>query len=125
MKGNTRDKFIEDCEKIMVFCQSTNCSKCGQKDIPFPRCMGVYLAEHLLADGWIRPPCLYIHQFNKEKQKVVVECEILYATATTFKVRLADGRELELPKKFIGYTVFLTREAAEKALEDAEDKNNV
>lgn len=45
--------------------------------------MLVGVADYLLANGVIVPPLrtvgdkLYIHQFNKALQKVVVECEIV------------------------------------------------
>ena len=84
-----------------------------------------YLADYLLANGVIVPPLrtvgdkLYIHQFNKVLQKVVVECEIVNVEENgVYKVRLADGRRLSLLIEFIGRTVFLTKEEAEEKLRE-------
>lgn len=81
------------------------------------------LADYLIANGVVvRFPKvgkkIYIHQFDNKMKKVVVECKIINQNSAKelFKVKLADGRRLTLLYQFIGKTVFLNREDAEKAL---------
>lgn len=81
------------------------------------------LAEYLLANGVVVQfpkvgKKIYIHQFDNNMKKVVVECKIINQNNAKelFKVKLADGRRLTLLHQFIGKTVFLTKEDAERAL---------
>lgn len=87
------------------------------------------LADYLIANGVIVQfpkvgKKIYIHQFDNKMQKVVVECKIIKQNNAEelFKVKLADGRRLTLLYQFVGKTVFLTKEDAERALKGVTDK---
>ena len=99
------------------------CDVCDRPIEDCEACKNEQLAEFLLANGVIVPPCkvgekIYIHQFDNKMKKVVVECEIIEHNEAEelFKVKLADGRILTLLFQFIGKTVFLAREEAEQKL---------
>lgn len=80
------------------------------------------IADYLIENGVIVPPCktvgdkIYTYRFDNEYKKCVVETTIIKLTDKGYLVQLADGRKLELDNDFIGKTVFLTREQAEKAI---------
>lgn len=81
------------------------------------------IADYLIANGVIVQfpkvgKKIYIHQFDNKMQKVVVECKIIKQNNAEelFKVKLADGRRLTLLYQFVGKTVFLTKEDAERTL---------
>ncbi len=64
---------------------------------------------------------VYIHQFDNEFKKVVVEAKVIDITDTSYITKLKDGRKLSLPHQFVGKTVFLTRKAAEAKLKEMEE----
>ena len=86
------------------------------------------IADHLIANGVIVPPYksagdeIYIHQFDNNEKKVVVECGIIECDTANewYIVKLKDGRILNLLFAFVGKTVFLTKEEAERALKECE-----
>lgn len=87
------------------------------------------IADSIIADGWTKPVYtiggkLYIHQFDNALNKIVVECEIIQVNEADelLRIETEDGRVLNLTFRFVGKTVFLTREEAERALK-GENKN--
>lgn len=97
------------------------------------------IADDLLADGWIRPPCkvgqtIYYHfQFSNKRilpfvQRAKVKQIFCLDTKMKFKieVELIDAKEKGIMKFFnfddFGKTVFLSREDAERALKGDEGK---
>ena len=62
---------------------------------------------------------VYFHQFDNDCKKVVVEGKIIKTSknASECTVVLKDERKLLFSVDFLGKTVFLTKEEAEKALE--------
>ena len=112
-------KLLKQAEKQQILN-----AVCGDIDslIDSPR-GAEFIADYLLANGVILPPCkvgdkIYIHQFDNKMKKVVVECEIIEHNEAEelFKVELTGGRILTLLFQFIGKTVFLSPEEADKAL---------
>ena len=67
-----RERLIELCDNIITSCESSLCADCGHDKIDYPNCMAVHFADHILADGWIRPPCkvgdmvYYLHEICDE-----------------------------------------------------------
>lgn len=89
-----------------------------------------FIADDLIADGWIRPPCkvgdkVYVLQEGKVINYFVLEISKHYNGTMYFEVVPQDTRGcpqwFNLRNRFadedIGKTVFLTKEEAEKELE--------
>lgn len=90
------------------------------------------LADHIIADGWMRPPCkvgqtVYQTQPTRNRvQEYEVTAHKFNGSCYFFSWVLKDGKgiyeNVEGFSEFqIGATVFLTREEAEKALKGGED----
>lgn len=74
---------------------------------------------------WIHLPCrlnlskeLYRYMFDDDYNKIVVKCKVGEVTGYGFELIHHDGRRWKYGYDRIGKTVFLTREEAEKALEE-------
>lgn len=85
-----------------------------------------YIADHLLANGVVVPPC-YIGQkvwfvpSNANRRRIIettVE-KVVVKTGGTY-IKLACNTMYETSCRSIGKTVFLTREEAEQALKGGE-----
>ena len=89
------------------------------------------LADHILADGWIRPPCkvgdtLYVISQMKDKRILpfVNEYEATYIQVGKRKCKVyheQDGFIKIFLQDDFGKTVFLTREDAERALKGGDE----
>ena len=100
-------------------------------DIPVDRLPNVdAIVDHLLAAGVIVPPCkvgdvVYCVQdvFNESNLQVetIVKKRIIDFVASASFIAESDG--LIFAEIDFGKTVFLTREAAEKALEERREKD--
>jgi hypothetical protein len=93
-----RDRLI----RLINHC--TSCEECRDEDI----------ADHLLADGVIVPPCKVgdtVYWYNMGGEIAEAKVKML-----GFAVRHSKGFEYDVPFDAFGKTVFLTREDAEKAL---------
>lgn len=87
------------------------------------------IADYIIADGWIRPPCKV-----GDKVYVIFKNEIYKATVFSMKIETEDDHYLTLIKVKVfdkismfkvfifGKSVFLTREEAEKALQEVKGK---
>lgn len=78
-------------------------------------------ADHLLADGWIRPPCkvgqmVYQTDGTRIYESCITHIEI-YSFATVF---YTDG--VTFDETAIGQSIYLTREQAERALAERSEK---
>lgn len=116
-----RDKLIEliriASHELTSRCVG-DCGDCADK-----------IADHILADGWIRPPCkvgdtVYADTLGEIEGFVVVSIELAY-TANGFEGEfVVTSGKYPLLFKFdnIGKTVFLAKEEAEKALKGVEQK---
>ena len=75
---------------------------------------------------WVHLPCrlnlpeeLYRYMFDNDNNKIIVKCKVGKITGYGFTlVHYLDGREWNYTYDRIGESVFLTREEAEKALEN-------
>ena len=116
-----RDKLIEliriASHELTSRCVG-DCGDCADK-----------IANHILADGWIRPPCkvgdiLYVISNDKQILPFVVN-RIIITDYIKIKVDYIAGRDYEIKYLLLqhfGKTVFLTKEEAEKALKGVEQK---
>ena len=131
-----RDRLIElikDIAPDLVAKCGDECDKCTHGD-----CVGK-LADHLLSEGIIVPPCkvgqtVYVpwrYAFQRGVAIVTVQEIKLYDTNTShfmFFIDMESDNECFnqsfggwKTEKSIGKTVFLTREEAERALERSEN----
>lgn len=98
---------------------------------------GNFLADYLLANGIICPPCKVGDTVYKISRNIVRKCEVVYlgisadekCSRLNFVENHADGtfyKSYSMVFDVIGKTVFLTREEAEKALAErmATDERN-
>lgn len=82
------------------------------------------IADYLLKNGVIilphklnLPDELYRYMFDDDRRAVVVKCKVVKITGYGFTLKHpTDGREWEYTYNSLGYTVFLTKEEAEKSL---------
>ena len=100
---------------------SYECKLCTKKDVSCTRCSGEKLADYLLANGVIVPPCkvgdeiYYLFPQQGIQRAFVRRIQIgKYGVAICTKYGATLISE-------IGKTVFLTREEAEKALKEREN----
>ena len=88
-----------------------------------------YLADHLLSNGVIVPPCKVGDKVYKITRNKVKECEVVFIGLSadercshfTFVERYANGtfyKSYSMGFYVIGKTVFLTKEESEKALKE-------
>lgn len=128
-----RERLIELLNYIS--CKAECCSaldggRCGDLD-KLDRCQIEAIADYLLADGWIRPPCkvgdtVYVINDWEVEETTVLSIKIESTDShwiTSVKAKIIDhGIKFKeghwyMFKTFVfGKTVFLTREAAEEAL---------
>lgn len=90
------------------------------------------LADHLLANGVIVPPCKVGDKVYKITRNKVKECEVVFIGISAkekcsyfnFVENYADGtfyKSYSMDFDVIGKTVFLTREEAERKLKELKD----
>ena len=128
--ADMRDRLIEliephmsglACEFESGSCELTNCRSCNARA----------LADHLLANGVILPPCKVGDVVYKISRNQVKACEVVFIGISkdencsyfNFAENYADGtfyKSYSMGFGEIGKTVFLTREEAEKALREKE-----
>ena len=126
---NDRDRLIEliadiqnDFEKWCV-----ECAEDGHKD---HQPLGEYLADKLLQNGVIVPPCkvgdtVYMIFENEIRELRVISLSYLFSSSFNhFNLHTENSRGavLSYEMKDIGKTVFLTKEEAEKALAERSKK---
>jgi hypothetical protein len=86
------------------------------------------VADHLLADGWIRPPCKVGDKMYYDGEHFASHCkgEIMEATVAFINTEVCSTFRGEVDMVFdfdcFGKTVFLTREEAEAKLKESESK---
>lgn len=123
-----RDRLIELIKRDNcmnpLFC-SSKCKYAESDD-----CHSERLADLILADGWIRPPCkvgdktfLLLEKIKGGYDIVESQCVRIVADehSTTYSMYLACeaiGNTLEFGCEDFGKTVFLTREEAEQKLKE-------
>ena len=114
-----REKLVKLMNEADGECLNVGCTTCvflREDD-----CCDQRIADHILADGWIRPPCkvgqtVYCIRYDIKRKPFIKPLEVL--TITIY----ANGRFTVITTKedIWGKTVFLTKEDAEKALKGVE-----
>lgn len=118
-----RDRLIE-LIKQNRHCKDEDCSKCSSNGI----CFTHREVDHILADGWMRPPCKTGQIVYLIKDGFIERCEVegIHYTRRSNYVRIRPFHQEYLGNwsvyykpsiRSFGKTVFLTREEAKKALE--------
>ena len=117
-----RERLIELIVNADTY-DSYECKLCTKEDTSCTHCNAGKLADHILADGWIRPPCkvgdiLWIPSVisNKVYSKVIKEILIHEKDGEIGKYVYASSAYF--PFDDIGKTVFLTKEEAEEKFKE-------
>ena len=145
-----RERLIELLVKSTQKCDSTDCNRCKYWNTN--DCGAARMADHILSDGWIRPPCkvgdtvYVIDLFDYEPCKKSGECgdvcpylhaeygvgyecsktkcgEKPYECVVIKPQKINDIQQVFDFYDRIGRVVFLTPEEAEKALAERQGKN--
>lgn len=133
-----RKKLIELIMQSTQKCDSTDCNRCKYWNTN--DCGAARMADSVISDGWIRPPCKpgdelfrVVELLNGERfvvEGIAFEYTETFLSGTTEKriFFLANGEDLTRRRYSIwleisafGKTVFLTREEAEKSLKEREN----
>lgn len=129
-----RDRLIDLLQKRSCFYNKCNgpCSNCGYVTIDEDDIGS--LADHLLANGVVVPPCkvgdtVYVINEWEVEETAVFSMKIesvdsgwvvfLKARVTDYAIKSKDGYASVFKTFIFGKTVFLTREEAERALKGA------
>lgn len=118
-----REKLIELINESEILCDS-----CGESSSSY---CAEAIADHILADGWIKPPCKPVDKVYIISRNKVKECKVVFvgisgnemASYFVFVEYDADGNfraSYSITFDKIGTIVFLSREDAEKALKGVE-----
>jgi hypothetical protein len=115
-----RDKLIEVLETTRGYCRDRTCNDC-EYDKEGVRCKNVMIADHMLADGWMRPPCkvgdkVYCVEYNL---KIIEEYTVSGYTIKNGKLALFVFRGIY---SAVVSEWFLTQEDAERALRECEGR---
>lgn len=115
------DRLIELISKAREECLSTSCFQCEYQDKKIPKgCVSRLIADHLLANDIIIPPCKVGDTAYRISKRYGEWC-VLPRTVCSIRY-LLDSRGniawylFTTTEDRIGETVFTTREEAEQAL---------
>ena len=131
-----RERLLKLIKEAVDICSKTKrCDGC----ICFAKgkgaeCINYLIADHILADGIIAPPCkvgdvvyLIYETYDEEGiNSCVLDCEVeqlgIDSKSTWFQLKLPLGVKLSgyFRNNTLGKNVFLTREEAEAALKEKE-----
>ena len=119
-----RDRLVELISKARAECASTSCFQCEYQDKEMPKdCVPRLIADHLLANGVIVPPCKvgqtawYADKWAERVKPIkVISYEICNSGKEEFGCWGGDFTPTRFHVENIGKTVFLTRQEAEQAL---------
>ncbi len=116
-----RDRLVELVVQAREDCTSTSCFQCEYRDKEMPKdCFPRLIADHLLANGVIVPPCKVgdtVYYFYEGGEKVYegVVTSFVYVSGTKSFILHCDGVYGRYGRYF-----FLTSEEAERALKGGE-----
>lgn len=124
MQNDMRDRLV----KVIMNCETYRqpCTNC-KKDVSCSRCTSEYLADHLIANGVIVPPCkvgdIVYYLDGKTIVKDVVHCISFGGrhgvNAKGFiHMHDSDKDNITISFNLFGKTVFLTKEQAEQKLKE-------
>ena len=114
-----RDRLIELLSSKSCWgndCDEGGCGKCGKIGLPTDDI--VILADHLLANGVVVPPCKVGDSIFRccEERNQIWEWQIAVMIVYPEQIFYVDDSENEFSVDDIGKTVFLSREEAEAKL---------
>ena len=113
-----RERLIELIVNADVH-DSYECKLCTKKDTSCTRCGAEKLADHLLANGVIVPPCMVGDTvYRIYTRSWVGEDKVDYFIITERGLYYVDDKGRETSCDKFGKTVFLTKEEAEQALKE-------
>ena len=125
-----RDRLIELVSKAREKCNLTSCCDCGYRDSePLTNCYSYLIADHLLENGVIVPPCkvgdtVWFELYGQIESAVIYHCTYELSRKgcllTGAYAKDTRGIELGFDENLIGKTVFLTCEEAEQELKEKE-----
>lgn len=127
-----RDRLIELISKAREECTSTSCFQCEYQDKEMPKdCVPRLIADHLIANGVIVPPCkvgdnLYVISQMKDK-RILPFINTYKVTSVSIRkngfvvYHEMDGYIKIFKQSDFGKTVFLTKAEAEKFMIDTKD----
>ncbi len=120
-----RDRLIEQINQARKECAtSKNCKKCSGYGKEGSGCISALIADFILADGWMRPPCRVgdtVYEVDSPEYGIII-CKVtrVFYDSEEVVVNVIDGHgkgsEYYFDFDDFGKTVFLTREEAEAAL---------
>lgn len=126
-----RDKLVELILKAREECASTSCFQCEYQDKEMPKdCVPRLIADHLLSNGVIVPPCkvgqpvwrLYEWTFKDAEIREGKVSMLQQKADKSWKFRISVNSSIyDISTDEIGKTVFLTKEEAEQALKGEHD----
>jgi hypothetical protein len=118
MQNDMRDRLV----KVIMNCETYRqpCTNC-KKDVSCSRCTSEYLADHLIANGVIVPPCKVgdtVYGFNYTLEGTHIIEETVESIQWEMQTEYIWYDYIEL-----GKTVFLTKEQAEQKLNEMRADN--
>ena len=130
-----RDRLMKKIAFNLYICNECDCADCEYRDIEYDKCKAMFLADSILEDGWIRPPCkvgdtiYYLHitcdSDGKEYGEIVSGEVVSLSIDNRNKwvyARYNGGLTMWHLFEDFGFTLFLTKEEAEQKLKEMGDK---
>ena len=136
MQNDMRDRLVNLLNFVQCkaeCCAALDGGRCGDLD-NLDRCQIETIADHLIANGVIVPPCKVGDKVYKISRNKVKECEVVFVGISAdekcsyfnFVENYADGtfyKSYSMVFSVIGKTVFLTKEEAEQKLKEMRVEN--
>lgn len=122
-----KERLVELIKKSRKYCNHTDCGNCGRAKFGgFPDCKDIQLADYLLENGVIVPPCKVgdrLYQIVKMPKHTFVSEFPIIAEPQQIIYRNIMGAYSCIPFDDFGKTVFLTRAEAEAKLKEGADND--
>lgn len=125
MQNDMRDRLVKKIAFKLYICNESDCADCEYRDIEYDKCKAMFLADSILEDGWIRPPCkvgdtVWVDDFMWG----LIPCKVDRPYHCTCGENGGCTFEMSFTDDDIGKTVFLkvervpTKEQAEQKLKE-------
>ncbi len=123
MQNDMRDRLVKKIAFKLYICNESDCADCEYRDIEYDKCKAMFLADSILADGWLRLPCkvggtIYTISINREIEEYVVSGVCLYPNGWFVEFYYEDK-----PYSIHIDDVFLTKDQAEQKLKEMRVEN--